>query len=240
MKKAEDYQWFDDRLAFEDMPNFVKLPIRRGIFEIRNELKLIQSAGGIVCGGYVRYCASPKQKPFPAKDLDIYSKDEETFQRLKEAFSYLPRVHENAMALTFGGGDYCPDVQLIKPFEQGRIKAVGDMEEILSNFDFTVVRCAILDEETALVDRSFVHDELHNRLRLSNIHCPVSSTLRCIKYAKKGYWLGPFESMKLFIDWDNRDAEYKAKLIEYFTKLEEKEELTQEAIDELEALLRID
>lgn len=231
-----------------DSPPFVKVPTLRGIYEIRPLIHMVYSLGGIICGGYVRYCCSPKLKPHPAGDVDVYSPNDDVFELLKKAFEQqhkLSSKHENAMAITYrrpsdGPFAYAPDIQLIKPFKEGRIVAVGNMEEILGNFDFSIVRAGLLSETEALVDKFFMMDEAKGSLRLMNIHCPVSSTLRCIKYGHKGYYLRPFEAMKLFLDWDRRDLDYREKLIDFFMKLEGKQELTREEIDSLEALLRID
>ncbi|MDD5459737.1 MAG: hypothetical protein PHF37_10140, partial [Phycisphaerae bacterium] len=72
------------------------------------------------------------------------------------------------------------------------------------------------------------------------IHCPVSATLRCMKYSRKGYFLRPFECMKLFIDWSNRDQSYRDKLVDFLTKAGQEEGLSKDDVEELEAMMRID
>jgi len=129
---------------------------------------------------------------------------------------------------------------LIKPIREGKIVASGEMKEILENFDFTVIRCGFTSSQKILVDADFLHDEERKILRLKNIHCPISSTLRCMKYAAKGYWLKPFETLKLFLDWDSRSDEYRNKLVDFLEKSKEGEGLSKEDITELEALMRID
>ncbi len=116
------------------------------------------------------------------------------------------------------------------------------MEEVLNNFDFTIVRAAILNPTTALVDEDFIADDKAFKLKLKNIHCPISSTMRCIKYSKKGYWLGLGESVKLFLDWNERGPEYQQKLIGLIDamKTPEGEEPNKEDIEELEKLMNID
>ncbi len=155
--------------------------------------------------------------------------------------------HENDISITYQRpttSDHpffaSPPIQLIKPMKEGRVVSFGSMKEILSNFDFTVIRAGLLDYTLALVDADFIHDEGARILRLKNIHCPISSTLRCMKYARKGYWLPPFNCIKLFLDWDGRDDNYRIKLIEFLDKANDGEGLTQKDIDELEALMRID
>lgn len=129
---------------------------------------------------------------------------------------------------------------MIKPIREGKIVASGEMKEILENFDFTVIRCGFTSSQEILVDADFLHDEERKILRLKNIHCPISSTLRCMKYAAKGYWLKPFETLKLFLDWDSRSDEYRNKLVDFLEKSKEGEGLSKEDITELEALMRID
>jgi len=94
--------------------------------------------------------------------------------------------------------------------------------------------------DRALVDADFMHDEEKKILRIKNIHCPISSTLRCMKYARKGYWLPPMQCCRLFIDWEERDEEYREKIIEFLKKSDMGEGLTKADIEEMEALMRID
>jgi hypothetical protein len=130
---------------------------------------------------------------------------------------------------------------------RGAIVTLGTMEEILENFDFTVVRAGILNSKEVMVDEDFENDEKHLYLRLKNIHCPISSLLRCCKYARKGYFMRPIEALKLFNDWTDRGDEYRSRMVELFgmSGLGKKSEdnpngMAQEEIDELESLLRID
>jgi len=61
-----------------------------------------------------------------------------------------------------------------------------------------------------------------------------------MKYSRKGYWLRPFECLKLFIDWTDRPDDYRVKLVEFLRKASENDGLTQAEVDELEAMMRID
>lgn len=131
---------------------------------------------------------------------------------------------------------FLPEINLIRPLSEGMLKSKGSLVEIISNFDFTVVRCGIhLRLPTlALVDLDFVPDEERRLLNLKVIHCPIGSTYRCIKYAKKGYFLKTQECLKLFFDWETRPDEYKEEI----TTLINTEDMTEEQIDKLESLLR--
>jgi hypothetical protein len=232
--------------AYLSQDGFIEVPIHRGFTEIEKVYQDITPLGGIICGGYVRYLASPRLDPCKAGDLDIYCPTQEIFDAVKSKFEEHLQVRvETEVALTYNrssDGYYfpAPAIQLIKPIREGKIVANGDMEEILANFDFTVIRCGIKTPTTALVDADFIHDETKLILRLKNIHCPISSTLRCMKYAKKGYWMPPMHVLKLFFDWDNRDDDYKIKLAKFLRSANQGKGLSQEDINELEAMMRID
>ncbi len=226
---------------------FEIIPLLRGFTEISMLWTDITTLGAFICGGYARYCASPSSNPVPASDVDIYCPSEIVFDRVMTHFFAfkLEIKHENNMALTYkkpaeGKFRYTPTIQLIKPVNKGRIVAMGGEKEVLANFDFTIVRAAIINQDDVLVDADFLHDEEKKILRLKNIHCPISSTLRCMKYAAKGYWLPPSQALSLFLDWDKRDENYRIELAEYLEKANGGEGLTQEQIDHLEELMRID
>lgn len=231
------------------MSEFTTVPIVRGFMEISHLYKDVTELGGIICGGYVRYCCSPRPNPVPGSDVDIYCKTDEVYDALKNWFQMikLESKHENDICITYkrpkeGTYAYAPPIQLIKPIREGKIVANGTMEEILSNFDFSVIRIGILSPTTAMADKDFLEDEKKMLLRLNNIHCPISSTMRCMKYAKKGYWIRPYEVLKLFSDWESRSDSYRMKVADFLTKSFKggKDSLTKKEVEELEALLKID
>ncbi|KPK42095.1 MAG: hypothetical protein AMJ65_08220 [Phycisphaerae bacterium SG8_4] len=232
---------------------FEVVPLRRGFDVIRplwavlEEVKFETSHDCFICGGYARWCASPRKKPIEAGDVDVYCETPETVEVLQSKLQAagLEVRHENNISLTYEGpedGDfaYMPPIQVIKPMREAKIVSYGDKKTVLENFDFTVIRAAILSPAEVMVDADFMHDEEHTLLRLKNIHCPVSSTLRCMKYSRKGYWLRPFEALRLFMDWDERDDEYRRTLIDFLQKAQGNDGLTKEEVDELEAMMRID
>jgi hypothetical protein len=133
-----------------------------------------------------------------------------------------------------------PRVNLIRPIEEGRIKTTGTIEEILNNFDFSVTRAALISPTEGLVDEHFMEDEANGRLRIMNIHCPISSLLRSIKYCKKGYWLTSLEACKLFVDWEARDSDYRRNIIDTLTRINSENKPTQQELNELYRLMRID
>ncbi|MCK9596754.1 hypothetical protein M0R19_06180 [Candidatus Pacearchaeota archaeon] len=250
MKKEKS----EEKEVYVSKQGFEQARVMRGFTEIKSLYEFLRNNfyenKAFICGGYVRYMCSPRKKPEPASDVDIYVYDQEFFDPFKDRItSYfdLKLKHENEVSITYEGIldterslFACPPIQLIKPENKGAIVATGTMEEILENFDFTVIRAGLLNDTRALVDADFMHDEKLRLLRLKNIHCPVSSLLRCYKYARKGYFMRPIEALRLFSDWNNRDDEYRTKIIEFLTKSDSGNGLTQEEVDELESLMRID
>ena len=247
--EPEEMKEPDHKNEKEPDPNapFTQLPVLRGFTEIQPVWEIIKDKKAFICGGYVRYMASPHDNPVKAGDVDIYSEDDETFETLKKIFTEEHKLevqHENHVSLTFktpesGVLAHRPTIQLIKPINEGAIVACADMETILRNFDFTVVRIGLLSPITTLADPYFEKCETHKTLMLRNIHCPISSLLRCMKYARKGYFLRPIEALKLFNDWERRSDDYRIKINELF-KTSQFGEMSQKEIDELESLLRID
>lgn len=236
---------------YESQEGFVKVPVLRGSQEIKEVYYIAERPGALICGGYVRYMCSPRLAPEQASDIDIYCPSQEVLDLIKKEFEKgsryaLTKRHENDMSITYYKPKELahplfasPPIQLIKPVKEGSIVTIGELEEIIANFDFTCIRAGLINLDFALVDADFIHDEGKKKLRLKNIHCPISSTLRCMKYSRKGYWLNTVEASKLFLDWDNRSNSYKERLDELIIKSEGRE-LTKEEIEELETLMRID
>lgn len=217
------------------------------IAHIWDALSTVTECRSFICGGYVRFMCSPRLRPEPAGDVDIYSqsKDDADALVLHLKAQGMSVKHENDISITFDRPDKNhrwhtnPIIQVVKPINEGAIVATGDIGTILKNFDFTVIRAGLLSPSHALVDCDYKHDEGSRLLRIKNIHCPVSSLLRCMKYARKGYFLRPAEAMKLFADWQGRDDNYRLKIIELFQS-SALGNISQEEIDELERLMRID
>lgn len=238
--------------------SFKTIQLKRGFYEIKVLFDLCEKYKAVICGGYARYCGSPLPTPrvVQAGDVDMFPKSEEACNTILGALVSMgfEKQHENHVSITMKPSkgkesdlEYLPTPQIIKPVIEGKIVTLGTIEEILENFDFTIVRAAIISPTEIMVDEDFEADEKHKVLNLKNIHCPISSLLRCCKYARKGYFMRPAQALKLFIDWNNRGTEYQEKIIALFSesskgkKSEDNPDgMTQEEIDELEALLRID
>lgn len=264
--------------------SFVRVSVHRGTAEIVEFLGMAERHGAVIAGGYPRYCCSPRPDPVKAGDVDFFPKTDEGLKGLSAELLALGYVlaHENHVSLTYRyeGEDLRwklkPVPQVIKPVREGKIVTWGSVEEILENFDFSVVRVALVKVELCgdcgcgheahllngevgtctvcghcdgyapgtlawggIADDQFEDDEKNTFLRLKNIHCPISSLLRCLKYGRKGYYMGPAEALKLFQDWDGRGEDYKRKMAELFLT-SQMGQITQQQIDELEGLLRVD
>jgi len=228
---------------YKSKTGFIKVPVYRGFTSIQHIYPIIYNRGGVILGGYVRYMCSPLLKPVPATDLDIYSPTPEIHDKLLNVFKDkgFKKNKENDLALLYEPfkKDHemfpCPTVNLVKPMKEGVVVTKGDMEAILSNFDFTVVRIGLLDPSEALADADYLHDEAKKFLRIKNIHCPVSTIYRVMKYNRKGYWPSTTETVKILLDWEDRDDEYKIKIME----LLQKEDPSQEEIDMMERMMRV-
>lgn len=235
---------------------YIEVPILRGFREIERLFDLCGTQA-YICGGYARYCCSQRKRPIPAQDCDVFPASENAFGTLKDALLKIgfEAGHENAVSLSLKLAKKAnvdavwrsaPHIQLIKPMIEGRVVTVGSLDEILENFDFSITRAAIVSPVLCRVDEDFVKDDVNGVLRLKNIHCPISSMLRCMKYARKGYWMRPSEALMLFLDWDERGPDYKAEIIELFkqsamkTDTGEQIKMERREIDRLEALLRRD
>lgn len=237
----------------QPLEGWVQIPVLRGMFEIAPLLDLCERIGGTIIGGYARYCCSTSERVCPAQDVDIFptADSDEACEKLYQSWvdalkaAGLEVKHENNVSTTWDHKDKvpfnrCPTIQIIKPLKEGAILTKGTVEEILGNFDFTIVRVALnRDRQTATAWASFPKDEAKKKLRILNIHCPISSLLRCQKYARKGYYMRPIEAMKLFVDWMERPQEYRDRIVQLFTT-GELGKITKKEIDELEALLRVD
>jgi hypothetical protein len=227
---------------------FKRIPIKRGFpqieklwYELEEVNKKLEYPGVYILGGYARYCCSPRDSTPIATDIDIYCHNEKAFEEADYMLHNSCKLKdENPNAKTYEG-EYLTEipVQLIKPQTNGAIVTEGSIENILSNFDFSVVRAAIVSPTECVVDEDFEEHETKKLLVIKNIHCPISSMYRCIKYCKKGYWLKVSEATKLFEDWMNRDNEYREYILNTIAKSLD-DGLSEEEVFELERLMRID
>lgn len=242
------------RTKREQKDGFTLIPIRRGGTQIEPLLDLfekIEKETGetcYICGGFARWCASPLQEPYPPSDLDIYSEGKKAHEAISKILNDLLRTDKSSpIAVSYVRPSdkgsfftYLPPIQLIKPRKEGNLISYGKLEDIINHFDFTVIRVGIQDSKWVMADMNFVEDEINHVLYIKRVQCPVSSLGRCLKYAKKGYYLPPHESLKMLVDWDGRSDSYKKKLTNLLEKLQNGKRITKGEKDLMYILLRLD
>lgn len=211
---------------------------------------------GFIAGGYGSWYYDSRNSAEPS-DIDIFS--------IENRFEYYPpeepdgvfvpespiidillelgyeeeKELPNAIQYKPPRGDMLK-VQYVKPFQNQWMKTFGTPNEVLEQFDFTVAMVAL--EKNGEYYYIHYHEDFakHNkkyRLYIKHINCPIAVAMRVTKYVKKGYYIGPKELIKLFIEWENRDDEYRTQLRDL---LEKEGELSPEEWWDMERLLRID
>jgi hypothetical protein len=181
---------------------------------------------GMICGGFARYVLSKRQHndQHTPSDIDIFCGDYETYDKIISKFTENPKLRNTAESpieckfkyvISEGFKDEKYSIQVIKPIQVGNMVADGDIYRVLDNFDFTIAKAAIFMDnryETGIqtvAHKKFLQDDYDKYIRITNIHCPISSLKRAIKYVKYGYHLSSVESHKLFVDYENRTPDWK-------------------------------
>jgi hypothetical protein len=235
-------------------PTLVERAIHRGHFtqlETLFGMFDINDVNAFICGGYVRWACSPVGDPVPSQDLDIYCATEADFNKAEQLFRRceLGVKLRNAVSITYHRGrdgifTTLPPIQLIKPIQEGRMVTTGSMTDVLANFDFSIIRCGFdkdgLTLRMAMVDVDFEKDEREKRLVLKNIHCPISSMFRCIKYCNRGYKLSTHEMLKLFVDWETRSPEYREKIKTFFVRMNSGQKIDSTEFNAMYRSMRVD
>lgn len=199
-----------------------------------------------ICGGFARVACSPRDNPIPSKDIDIYcielSHFDEVAKRI-EALNYI-KVKENDVSHVYryalDSRDTMLEINLIKPIQTGHLHTFGDLDTILSNFDFTIARIGTYLQDGVIKargDEEFINNERDGVLIIKNIHCPIAEITRIAKYTNKGYKCPLGQILRCFLDWDGRDDDFRRFLVD---NLMEKKELTNQDIQELYKRLYID
>lgn len=197
------------------MNEFTTTPILRGYEKIRDLMSAIYPYA-VLCGGYAAYmCADDSVNLAEPEDIDLFLLEETDFERTCKSLNNLGFVlkTETVMAVTFEKDNF-PLVQIIKPNSNEKLKTFGQMEEILSCFDFTVTRCGIKDEMTAIVDPYFHADMEAKRLRIAFMSNPIAQLMRIQKYAKKGFKASIAEIIHVLVEWDECDKSFKQTFVE--------------------------
>lgn len=232
------------QVKFTSSGDYLYLKIQRNEELLKDIFEELIHADGFICGGYARLCLSNNKNPVDCGDIDIYCRGNKQYDkilaRLKKRGYYEKRASEAANTMKYSFGGSLP-IQLIKPLNEGHVLLSSEnVEDILNNFDFTIARAAIthtsIDSSEGIADKDFPQDDMKNNLRIKNIHCPIAQVYRIAKYMEKGYWCNIKSIIQVLEDWQDRDDEYKRKILTTI----QKEEPSKEDIRELEALLHID
>jgi hypothetical protein len=199
------------------MSKIVKSEIKRGTDVIKLVFE-ISGGEGFIAGGFARYCLSNLTNPSIPGDIDLFCHDEKTYERILERFSNHPKCVKKSNTtietkfeyrINSGYHQNGYSIQLIKPIQILNMVSEGGYTEILSNFDFTVSKAAILPTLEAFVWHSFHDDDACKALIVDHIHCPISSMKRVIKYTQKGFSIESVELLKLFEDYEKRSERWK-------------------------------
>jgi hypothetical protein len=219
---------------------YVKAKIQRFQLQLKYFFDEIIKDDGFICGGFARVCLEDSMFG-NCEDVDIYCKNIEAYERIKDRLDKLAYVLERTsdIAISYKSafkGNY--PLQLIKPLNQGYVHTSDEnICNVLDNFDFTIVRAGIFFNENeikALVDEDFFNHS--KNLIIKNIHCPIAEFYRISKYINKGFRISTLEVIKVLNDWMARSEDYRKNLFEKLAK----EDPSQEDIDVMEKLLHID
>lgn len=215
----EEYDNYISQNGFTEVPLIRGFDVISYLWKMLYDISSYTKKDCFIAGGYARYCASPKVHPIFPGDVDVYSEDTNTFRDIYcKLHSELRTQNESKYAYEFvvpdnGPYHYMPPIHLIIPKVDNTYVTMGDKETVLSNFDFSIIRCAIESPTSVLVDVDFKHDELNNLLRIKKVRKPIHVMVRCMKYAAKGYYLEPKECLKLFETWTELTPEMRKEYL---------------------------
>jgi len=221
---------------------FVEVPVLRGL----HGLEHLWDDGHLsndtyICGGFARYCVSPtmyKHNPYPG-DLDIYCKDLLAFTSIKESLINIGKyrvTYDGTRSTCLKRELHEIPIQLIKPIQATAYNTMGTLQQVISYFDFSIIRAGFVDDTKALIDKDLLIHDPRRKLCIKHIHCPIAQLKRIHKYVQKGYKLGNLELVKVFQAWDNTDMAKKANLVQLLQKADP----TKDEWAELQNLLYID
>lgn len=200
-----------------DLLDYKKATIWRELDTIKLIFELTKGKG-FIAGGFARYCVSERSNPNCPGDIDVFTGDMGIFTDIFLAFKANPFLKqrsdteiETKFEYVFKEGfkKEVLNIQLIKPVHISNMNSKGDFISVLTNFDFTISKAAILPNGEAWVHHQFERDDNEGNLVIEKIHCPISSMKRVIKYTQKGYTIESKELLKLFKDYEMRPSEWK-------------------------------
>lgn len=227
---------------------YVKIPLQRGMTEIRHIWRLAKNYSAVIAGGYAKYCAARfvdrrSRLESGMQDLDIFPGRTQDAKGLSDefmrrgytlkgeseySFTLLPpliRNDDDPEVSSFK--QYRNPIQVIKSSFLGNNgwRGVGTYNgfqelavQVLSTFDMTIVRAAILDEETVLVDSRFWKDESENRINIEGFRNLKFLYHRIAKYASRRYKLNFDEIISLLAQTQLSEAK-KQEVITTLNKI---------------------
>jgi hypothetical protein len=192
------------------MFNHIPVHLPKNILEL---LPMITDCNSFIAGGTVR--AIYNKELF--SDIDIFSRTEIAHIAMKAALidKGFEKKFENSTVARFTLNDFTY-IDAVVPRKGKYLLTYGTPADVISRFDFSVCRAAILNENQALVSSKFEEDCKKKKLRVEYMVCPLSTVQRIGKYGKKGYKISNKEVVKLFVEWGNRPE--SEKIAELLTK----------------------
>jgi hypothetical protein len=196
--------------------------IRKSCYEqVKQLCMILHGTGAYMAGGFVRYCISSNANPAPTPDIDVFTQSEDSFVAACKAFENygFKKSVKDDLVIEFNHPLFSNYViQVLKPKRDSNLVTltVGSPIEVVSLFDFTVIRCWIQPnspEPIAFGDFAFYQDESKKRLRFGGIKCPINCMMRVQKFAARGYTLALEDAHKLFENYKLRPAEYHAAIL---------------------------
>lgn len=181
--------------------------------------ELLRTIGtrGFIGGGMARYVAMSHQLDVPApSDIDIFPCTFKVWDDVLGSIGY-NRTHTLFNCVEYTHPNYQYKVQLVNPHANEYIQMWGSINEVLSNFDFTINQVGL---QFGRGSRNFIvvrgehtmADLLTRTLRIAHMNNPVAMAARTIKYSKLGFSISMSELAKLFLVWDERPGKYKKEI----------------------------
>ena len=246
-KQNKDQLCQDTTVLPSDNMVLKRIPLSRGFSEISRIFHLSKKYDAVIAGGYARYCASPNSYIDKKSDVDIFPSDNEGGKKIvsslcengflvmqESKFSYTlvpPVVDIKNIKIEHIGWNSLPVkyVQVVKSDQLGKDgwKGIGQWKgreelakEVLSTFDMTISRAAIIGPETALVDSSFWEDEKRKRINILGFKNLSFLYSRLAKYASRGYSIDIGSTYSLYLNnAENHSIEKKQEVKRMLVKI---------------------
>lgn len=223
---------------------FVEVPLLRGFSEVSALFELSRRHDAVIAGGYARFCASPRVQPRRTDDLDVFPGRVESARGLvvelrERGFSVAkdtpfsttlrpPSEHPGDTPESMRWKTFRKQVQVIKVGFVGKgWRGVGEFHglkdlarQVLSTFDMSVVRAAIIAPDIVIADEAFWRDERDRRMRIDGFRNASFLLHRLAKYRQRGYHCNAQEVQDLYRSHANGDV-HPATVDEVCRKIEQ-------------------